>query len=766
MGSSGGSSSSSGGGSGGGGGNGGGGGAADAASAPDNGNGGGGGGGAADAGPRVRIGMDVGGTFTKGVAIDMLTGRLLAASTVPTTHASERGVSEGIVDALGRIMRGAGIRAGDIDLVSHSTTQAINALLESDTHKVGIVAMGVGPEKGEVVKRTRLDGRGGQALAVRAGHRFLDTSHLITEGEVRAAVEGLRAEGAEAIVATEAYGVDDPSNERFVADEASKAGMLATASHEISGVYGLEIRTLTAAVNASVMPKTLEVARYVEDAVRGAGVASPLMIMKGDGGVTSMDTFRTRPILTVLSGPAASVAGALLYLRIADGIFVEVGGTSTNVCVIRNGRPEMRYVTIRGHPTCVRSMDVRVLGVAGGSMVAVGRGRVSRVGPRSAHIAGLRYACHAPEADVAAGELVLVSPREGDAPEYAAVRCAGGGTYAITNTCAANALGHVEEGDYARADAGAARAALAKLGAAIGGVSYSEAATSVLQTASFEVTRTVTEILREFKMRRESTRIVGGGGGASVLVPFVARQLGMAYDKAEHAEVISSIGVACSMMREESEVSVVDPSPGRVSEEHRRVRAALVERGAVPESVVVDSEFVPEKSLLRVTAVGSAAMDAAASSAAAGSPGGGGGGPAAFTPEESRRRAAETMGIDEGSVDTTAEFDHHLVFTGHVATRRLFTKGSRHSVVVMDRYGRAKIALGNARVILGGRLSILEELDDFLETRPSGIAPRVCLVNDAQMMDFSGLTSPAHTLEAVMAEIDDGGRAAVIVDMS
>ena len=715
--------------------------------------------------PRVRIGMDVGGTFTKGVALDVRTGRVLAASTVPTTHASERGVSEGIVDALGRIMQSSGIRAGDIDLVSHSTTQAINALLESDAHKVGIIAMGVGPEKGDVVRRTRLDGRGGSALAVRAGHRFLDTSSLITEDDVRGAVEGLRSEGAEAVVAAEAFGVDDPSNEQFVAGEATKAGMPATASHEISGAYGLEIRTLTAAVNASVMPKTIEVARYVEDAVRGAGVAAPLMIMKGDGGVTSMDTFRTRPILTVLSGPAASVAGALLHLRITDGIFVEVGGTSTNVCVIRNGRPEMRYVTIRDHPTCVRSMDVRVLGVAGGSMVAVGRGRVSRVGPRSAHIAGLRYACHADEADIAAGELVLLSPREGDAPEYAAVRCGGAGaaTYAITNTCAANALGLVGEGDYARARPGAARAALAKLGAAIGGVSYSEAAMSVLQTSSFEISKTVTRILKEFRMRRESTRIVGGGGGASVLVPFVARQLGMGYERAEHAEVISSIGVACSMMREEAEVSVADPSPGLISEEHRRVRAALVGRGAVPESVVVDSEFVPEKSLLRVTAVGSAAMDAAgaaesAASAAAGQ--------AAFAPAESRRRASEIMGMDEGSVDLTSEFDHHMVFTGHATTGRLFTKRSRHAVVVMDRYGRAKATFKNARVFLGGRLSIVEELDDFLESRASGIAPRVCLVNDAQMMDFSGLTSPAHTLEAVMAELDGGGRAAVIADLS
>ena len=698
----------------------------------------------------------------------MRTGGILATSTVPTTHASKLGVSEGIVEALGRIMDSAGIAAGDIDLISHSTTQAINALLESDTHKVGIVAMGVGPEKGDVVRRTRLGGRGGPGGDLRTSHRFLDTSHLITDAEVREAISSLKGDGAEAVVAAEAFGVDDPSNERFVAERAADMGIPATSSHEISGVYGLEIRTLTAAVNASVMPKTFEVARYVEEAIRGSGVSSPLMIMKGDGGVTSMETFRTRPVLTVLSGPAASVAGALLHLRITNGIFVEVGGTSTNVCVIRNGRPEMRYVTIRDHPTCVRSMDVRILGVAGGSMVAVGRGgKVSRVGPRSAHIAGLRYACHAAEAEIAGGELVLISPRPGDAAEYAAVRCAGGATYAVTNTCAANALGMVDEGDYAHAPGGAARAALSKLGGRIG-MSYSEAAMSVIQTSSFEITRAVTRALKDFGMRRESTTIVGGGGGASVLASFAAKQLGMAYEKADHAEVISSIGVASSMMREEAEVSVADPSPERVSKEHRRVRAALVSRGAVPESVVVDSEFVPEKSLLRVAAVGSVAMEGG------GSGGGGGGGLGAgpgrgraeFTAAESRRRASEMMGIDEGSVDLTFESDHHLVFTGHVAVRRLFSKKNRRSVVVMDRYGRAKATMENGGVLLGGRVSILEDLDDFLESRASGIAPRVCLVDDAQMMDFSGLTSPAHILKAVMAELDGGRRAAVIVDMS
>ena len=102
------------------------------------------------------------------------------------------------------------------------------------------------------------------------------------------------------------------------------------------------------------------------------------MIMKGDGGVTSMDTFRTKPILTILSGPAASVAGALLHLKVTNGIFVEVGGTSTNICIIKNGKPEIRYVTVKDHHTCIRSMDVRILGVAGGSMVGLDQNSVPR----------------------------------------------------------------------------------------------------------------------------------------------------------------------------------------------------------------------------------------------------------------------------------------------------------------------------------------------------------------------------------------------------
>ena len=708
---------------------------------------------------RIRIGIDVGGTFTKAVAIEAGTGGILSRSSVPTTHSSPKGVSEGIVTVLQNVLADPAVGPQGIELISHSTTQAINALLESDTSTVGIVAMGVGPEKKSVVKRTNLqnaDINAGRDISVE--HEFLDTSRLISEGEASSCVRRLRDRGAKVIVATEAYGVDDPSNELFVMEAARRNGIPAAASHEISGIYGLEIRTLTAAVNASVLPKTYQVANFVESAIRDSGVDAPLMIMKGDGGVTTMDTFRTRPILTVLSGPAASVAGALLHLRITDGVFVEVGGTSTNICIIRNGRSEIRYMTVKDHPTCIRSMDVRVLGVAGGSMVRLRNGRVFEVGPRSAHIANLGYACWADPHVLKEGRIVLKRPSKDDTEEYAVIRCRDE-DFAITCTCAANALGMIGPGDHSRADQESARIALEMLGRHIG-VSYTEIATSVIQTASFQITRAVTKILDEFKISPSSAQMIGGGGGASVLAPFAAKQLDMPYEKAVHAEVISSIGAAMSMLREEMEFAMSEPTPERMSGAARKAHAALVGRGAVPESVLIDTEYVPEKALLRVTAVGNVELDSAETSKSV------------FTAEEAQRRAGEMIGMTAGQLpELEFETDHYLVFSGSVEVRRLFGRRSRRHLLVLDRFGRQKLSLKNARLLLrrrsggvNGEAPVPEQLDNILGSG-RGVAPRVFLLDDMRLMDFSGLTSPSRILDAVRHELGGPGRAAVIVEL-
>ncbi|EGP93755.1 hydantoinase/oxoprolinase family protein [Nitrosarchaeum koreense] len=701
---------------------------------------------------RIRVGIDVGGTFTKAVAIDVKTGSLLAKSTVPTTHSSEKGVSEGIVIALKKIIHETGIGINEIELISHSTTQAINALLESDTSKVGIIAMGVGPSKKDIVKRTNLeDSTINTNQDIKTTHEFLDTSHLITEKEVIAAINRLKEKGAEVIIATEAFGVDDPSNELFVMNTASKEKILSTASHEISGIYGLEIRTLTAAVNASVLPKTFQVANFVEDAIRKTGVTAPLMIMKGDGGVTSMDTFKTKPILTILSGPAASVAGALLHLKITNGIFVEVGGTSTNICIIKNGKPEIRYVTVKDHPTCIRSMDVRILGVAGGSMVGLKQNRISNVGPRSAHIAGLKYSCFADPEDLKTGKIILIKPMSNDKSEYVAIKC-NKGTYAITNTCAANALGMIEKNDYAFGNQESAKIAL-KIFAEFVGVSYHEIAMSIIQTASFEITKTITKILKEFKMNPYNTTLIGGGGGASVLVPFVAKQLGIKYEKAEHAEVISSIGVASSMLQEEMEQTMIEPTPEKINQVYKKIHTMLVDKGAIPESIMINSEFVSEKSLLRVTAVGNVELDSTETSKNI------------FTLEDAKKRTSEIIEISEDLIDLSYETDHYFVFTGHMEIKKFFGKKTQHHILVLDRYGKPKLSIKNGRIIQGGKITVLEELIDYLKSGNSEIAPKIYLLNDLKLVDYSSLITTFDIVDAVRSELVTSEKAAILVEL-
>jgi N-methylhydantoinase A/acetone carboxylase, beta subunit len=166
---------------------------------------------------RVRIGVDVGGTFTKSVAIDMNTGKIIGKVTVPTTHFSEEGVSTGIVESLIKLILKEGINESNIELISHSTTQAVNALLEGDTTKVGIIGMGVNLEKNDIVKRTNLGNvKLGPNKYLKTCYRFLDTSKFLDKEEILQILKELKEEGAKVLIVSEAYGVDDPSNELYV----------------------------------------------------------------------------------------------------------------------------------------------------------------------------------------------------------------------------------------------------------------------------------------------------------------------------------------------------------------------------------------------------------------------------------------------------------------------------------------------------------------------------------------------------------------------
>ena len=167
-----------------------------------------------------------------------------------------------------------------------------------------------------------------------------------------------------------------------------------------------------------------------------------------------------RPILKMLSGPAASVMGSLMYLRVSNGIYFEVGGTSTNIGVIKNGRLAIDYSVVDGHKTYVTSIDVRVLWVAGGSMIRGNKNGVIDAGPRSAHIAGMSYAVFTPEEEIVEPEIEFFAPKEGDPKDYIAIKLKSGKRITVTNTCAANILGLVRPDQFSYGNVNSARRAM------------------------------------------------------------------------------------------------------------------------------------------------------------------------------------------------------------------------------------------------------------------------------------------------------------------
>jgi N-methylhydantoinase A len=322
----------------------------------------------------------------------------------------------------------------------------------------------------------------------------------------------------------------------------------------------------------------------------------------------SVEEVHTRPILTMLSGPAAGIAGALMHERVSDGIFIEVGGTSADVSVIRDGQPQMRPARVGGHRTFLTTLDVRTLAIAGGSMVRAAHGRLVDVGPRSAHIAGLGYACFAPGRPFdATTPLTHVTPKAGDPADYVSLTGADDLRYAVTPTCAANALGVVPEEAFARADRDLALSACEVLGRAIGcdGIA---AARQVLDLACAKVIRQIEALIEEYGLDRATVELVGGGGGAAALVPHAGETMGLRWRLARQAEVISPIGVALAMVRDIVERNIVNPTPDDLLRVRQEAIDGAIRAGAIAASVDVQVEVDARRNLVRATAAGTAEL--------------------------------------------------------------------------------------------------------------------------------------------------------------
>ena len=693
-----------------------------------------------------RIGIDVGGTFTKAVLIDNATFEVVGRYSVLTTHSDPRGVARGVIEVFRNVLERSRVHPREVVFLAHSTTQATNALLEGDVAAVGVLGMASRVEallaKGQSsVKEIEL----APGRSLRPAHRFLTTDAL-AEPAVRQVLEELRSEGIEVVVASSAFGVDDQSGEELVMRISSAVGLPATGGHEISKLYGLTTRTRTAVINASILPKMIATADMTETAVREAGIEAPLMIMRGDGGVMNIQEMRRRPAVTMLSGPAASVAGALMYLKISDGIYFEVGGTSTNIGVIRNGRPTVKYARVGGHDTYVNSLDVRVIGIAGGSMVRVRGSQITDVGPRSAHIAGLPYAAFADPGDIEQPQLELFRPRPGDPEDYVAIRTGSGNRYAITNTCAANVLGYAKAGWHAHGNAESARRAMAPLAARLG-VSVEDTARRILEQSARKVVPVVESLIAEYGLDRDQAVLVGEGGGAAALIPFVAERMRLSFQISQDAEVISSIGVALALVRETVERVIPNATEDDLQRIKREAYDAAVKLGAAPENVEVTIEVDPQTQRVRATATGASEMRAQDLLKD-------------VSEQEARDIAAGSMGLPRERVRLVAATDQMRVFQGEVEERRLrIFKRRRSPVRAIDREGVIRVQRSDAVVVGGSAATGLDQLKRVWEqvtiyNGDSVITPDVFVIAGRRVVDLSGVTALSQALAIGRSELE------------
>lgn len=698
----------------------------------------------------VRVGIDVGGTFTDVVVVDHETREVVSQLKVPTTHDAAEGVALGIINAIERALSELEISPSDVIFIAHSTTQATNALLEGDVARVGVIGLGSGIES----FKARIDTRIPQIEL--APNRFLQTEHCFVNNQIAGdanllekIVEDLRASGAEVVVASEAFGVDQPENETRVADIARGKGMFATTGHEVSALYGLRTRTRTAVINAAILPKMIHTATMTDECVKRAGIVAPLMIMRSDGGVMSVDEVRKRPIMTMLSGPAAGIAGALMYERVSDGIFIEVGGTSADISVIRDGQPQTKSAKVGGHRTYLNTLDVRTLAIAGGSMIREKNGQIVDVGARSAHIAGLKYSCFQTPEIFENARLVHLRPTAHDTDDYTAIECESGERFSLTPTCAANLLNIIPETAFARGNHESARMAFKPLAAKINS-SVEDAARKVLEIACRKVQKQIDELIQEYNLDRATVELVGGGGGAASLVLFTGDLMNLPARLARKAEVISTIGVALAMVRDVIERNIVDPTPEQILAVRQAAADAVIKIGAVPETVEVQVEVDTRRNLVRATAFGTTELKKDDYQTTANGV------------EDCRQAAARSFKTKPENVELIHETAGLYVFAHDVSTKTFFGlfKSARRAVRVVDKTGVVRLQRNSAEVAAAKVAEIADKLESVIvkltDFGDAGRAlPDVYVLVNARIINLSGLADAEQAVALARTELEN-----------
>ena len=351
-----------------------------------------------DVNPRHWIGIDTGGTFTDVVLVEIGTGRYhfrkVASNPTDPAEAVMRGLREAI--------EGAGIAGSTIDLVALGTTLATNAVLEGKTGRAALLATAGFKDVLELARQRRPDlynlKKGKPRHPIPPELRIEVPERLDADGAVVAPLDEAGLEQAlralprsiEAIAICFLHAYRNAAHEQQAAAVVERVlpGVRLSLSSHVNPEFREYERFATTCVNAVLLPV---MDRYLAEFARGVaaqGIASVPYVMQSSGGLFTPATLQRIPINTFFSGPAGGVIGATRLasaIGVDNIITIDIGGTSTDVCLVKNGRPaRSTQQDMGGVPVRTPALGLQTIGAGGGSLAWVDAGGLPKVGPESA----------------------------------------------------------------------------------------------------------------------------------------------------------------------------------------------------------------------------------------------------------------------------------------------------------------------------------------------------------------------------------------------
>ena len=351
------------------------------------------------------VGVDVGGTFTDIIFADTETGRT-EVNKVPTTPDDP---SDGVSAAVRGLCDRFDIAPGDIDHLLHGTTIATNAILQHDGARTGMITtknyrdiLHIGrhqrPEHYSIMQEVPWQDRS----LVRRQHRLTVAERIapptgeilqaLDENELRSAVTRLQNAGVESIAVCFLFSYLNPEHENRAREiiEEEYPECFVTTSSSVSPQFREFERFTTASMNAFIGPKVRDYVGHLADRIGDEGINADLHVMSSNGGVATAKMVSERPVMTLLSGPAAGVLGGAWTGELSDRsklITFDMGGTSADIGIVNDGtfaQASARDTWIAGYPLLVSMIDIHTIGAGGGSIAYADSGGGFRVGPRSA----------------------------------------------------------------------------------------------------------------------------------------------------------------------------------------------------------------------------------------------------------------------------------------------------------------------------------------------------------------------------------------------